>query len=131
MMAMMGGMPDLVGGAGAGMPPPPPPPGAVMGPGNLPVGGSPFDPSDPDSDMDGSSLLRALAQNSSDPYAGPPDGTEDLSSGGMGDPNMGLQQLLQLLALGQMGAGGLPQQGPPGGGSAMSPDFGNPGFGLM
>jgi hypothetical protein len=87
-----------------------------MGPEGLPVGGSPAS-ADPSfsPDMDGSALLKAL--NLSDPYAAGPEGHGELMGVGQGDPNLGLEQMLQLLALGQAGAGS----------SGVDPDRGMPG----
>jgi hypothetical protein len=101
---------------------PPQPPG-------LPFGGSPME-SDPgyNQDMDGSALMRALNVSvngmggGADPYSAGPMGAADLSGMGTADPNMGLEALLQLLALGQMGVGGSP------GTSGLTPD---PGMGGM
>jgi hypothetical protein len=61
-------------------------------------------------------LLKAL--NLGDPYAAGPEGHGELAGVGMGDPNLGLEQMLQLLALGQMGVGG---------NSGVTPDQGMPG----
>jgi hypothetical protein len=114
MMAMLNGMPMM---QPMGPPPAPPgPPGPVMGPDGLPVGGSPAS-ADPSfaPDMDGSALLKAL--NLADPYSAGPTGHGELAGLGGGDPNLGLEQMLQLLALGQMGVGS----------SGVTPDRGMPG----
>lgn len=98
MMAMLGGMPMMQGMT--------PPPGPPMGPGGLPVGGS-LPRQDPafNPDMGGSNLLKALNLSLD------PDSDTDLDGLGSGDPNMGIEKLIQLLALGQMGAGGTPPGG--------------------
>lgn len=123
MMAMMNGMPQF------GQPPPPPP-GPPMGGGGLPVGGS-MPELDPNSneDMGGSSLLQALSQSIGGYDAGP-EGHGELEGMGTGDPNMGLEQLLQLIAMGNAGVGGTPETGVPPGGSGVNFDRGNPGFAL-
>jgi hypothetical protein len=65
--------------------------------------------------MGGSDLLSALQSSlSGDPYAVPPGGPDHALDGGQGDPDMGLDQMLQALALSQMGVGG----GAPGAGIA-------------
>jgi hypothetical protein len=99
MMAMMMGMGDM---SHLG----PPAPGAPMGPEGLPVGGG-LPSSDPAMDpaMDGSSLFQALTA-SLDPYASPPEGHGELEGMGTGDPGMGLDQLLAMLALSKAGVGG-------------------------
>ena len=110
MMAMMHGLgPDpMSGGPLAPMGPP-------LGPGRLPVGGSLPTPDDGgDQDMGGSDLLKALAGSlgGNDPYSVPPMGPDKGFQGmGTGDPGMGIEQMLQMLALGQMGVGGGPGTG--------------------
>lgn len=112
MQAMNGGIgagpdPSMTGGAPAQDLGPP------MGPDGFPVGGS-MPPPSPDGgmgDMGGSALLQALAGGGApqggDPYAvGPLDAQNAFQGIGGGDPNMGQQQLLQMLALAQMGVGG-------------------------
>lgn len=101
MQAMLGGL-----GGGMGMPPPPPAPGPPMGPGGLPVGGT--QPSvDPwfNPEMSGSSLLQGLSRSIGDPYSAGPEGHADLDNIGPQDPNMGLEQLIQLISMVQSGAG--------------------------
>ena len=115
MMAMMQGLgPDPFMSAGA-----PPSQGPPMGPDGFPVGGS-MPP--PGGDMGGSDLLQALAGGMGGGDIGadisqlPPGAPDQMFQGiGQGDPSMGLQQMLQMLALGQMGVGG----GPASGGSGM------------
>jgi hypothetical protein len=105
--------PDVLGGLGG----PPQGPGglAPMGPGGLPIGGSMPQAEGPDgapSDMGGSDLLQALAGaigGGGDPYATGPFPTS--LNVGTQDPNMGLEQMLQALALAQMGVGGQPGAG--------------------
>lgn len=118
MSAMMGGLPpELLSQMG---PPPPPSPGSPMGPNGLPVGGN-LPSSDPmyDQAMDGSSLFKALNMQL-DPYAAGPGG-ESLQDPTQGDPQMGLEGLLSLLALnmGGAGAGGMGQ--PMGGMGRLNP----------
>lgn len=119
--AMMGGL---------GMSPPPQQHGPPLGPGGLPFGGSIVPPSDgDDDDMGGSPLLKALAAGlqGGDQYAVPPGGPDTAFEGiGQGDPNLGVENLLQLLALGQMGVGGVPGGGQSG---VDTGPFGN--MGLM
>jgi hypothetical protein len=151
MAAMLGGL------TGGGLPPPPPPPGPPMGPGGLPVGGT-MPSVDPwfSPEMSGSTLLQGLSRAVGDPYAaggggpgdlagagGPlgvndpysagPTGHADLSNIGPQDPRMGLEQLIQLIAMAQSGAGpdagGMSPQmasGAPGGLLAGLPDAGTP-----
>lgn len=104
MQAMTQGMGDL----SALGPPPPPSPGAPMGPNGMPVGGQ-LPSSDPmvDPSMDGSGLFQALNMQL-DPMGG-----QSLQDPSQGDPQMGLEQLLEMLAMSQAGA--MPGQGPPGG----------------
>ena len=108
MMAMLQGLgpdPSMTAGAPADQGPP-------MGPDGFPVGGSLPPPIDGDSqDMGGSDLLQALAGSAGgvggDPYGQPPGAPDQMFQGlGTGDPNMGIQQMLQMFALGQMGVGG-------------------------
>lgn len=121
--AMMGGL---------GMPAPSAQHGPPLGPNGMPIGGQiiPHEDGD-DDDMGGSSLLKALAAGlggGGDPYGTPPMGPDTAFEGiGQGDPQMGAEQLLQLLALGQLGVGG----GPPAAGSSGvdTGSFGN--MGLM
>lgn len=104
-------MAAMLGGLGAGAPPPQGPP---MGPNGLPVGGEMPGP-DADPEMGGSPLLQAMMgalQGGGDPYTQPPGGPDHVFDGmGQGDPHMGLDQLLSMLALGQMGVGGGPSPG--------------------
>jgi hypothetical protein len=112
---------------------PPPAPAMPPGPPGLPPGGSPME-ADPgfNADMDGSALMQALNLSmggGQDPYSAGPMGSADLGGMGTADPNMGLEALLQLLALGQMGVGGSPGgPGMPGsptpGTSGLMPDLG-------
>jgi hypothetical protein len=102
---------------------PPVPQGPLLAPGGLPVGGSlPQPDGDMDEGMDGSGLLQALSQalQGGLSQAGMPPGPYDVNpfqpgqgfqGAGTGDPNMGFDQILQLLALGQMGVGGGPRAG--------------------
>jgi hypothetical protein len=83
----------------------------------MPVGGSmpPIGPGE-DGGMDGSGLLQALhgalSGAGGDPYGvAPPQPGIGFQGIGTGDPNMGLEQMLQLLALGQQGVGGGPGVG--------------------
>ncbi|MDR3635694.1 MAG: hypothetical protein P4L84_17965 [Isosphaeraceae bacterium] len=103
--AMLGGL------GGAGPPAAGGPQGPPMGPDGFPIGGSlpPPDPSGGD-EMGGSSLLQALAgAMGGDQYTQPPGAPDTMFQGiGQGDPNMGIEQLLSMLALGQMGVGGGP-----------------------
>lgn len=98
--AMMGGMGDISHLA----PPAPPAPAAPMGEGGLPIGGN-LPSSDPmmSPEMEGSGLFQALNQGL-DPYASPPGGHGVLDP--MGGQGMGLDQLLQLLAMSRAGLGG-------------------------
>lgn len=120
-------MAAMLGGIGQPPPMPAPPQGPPLGGDGLPFGGSMPTPSDPDSDLGDSPLLQALAgslagPNPSDPYGVTPTGPGSAFEGiGAGDPNMGLEQLLSLLALGKMGVGG-PGQGPGPGSSGVEPD---------
>ncbi len=120
MMAMLNGMPQFP-------PPPPPAPGPPMGPGGLPVGGSMPD-LDPNfsPEMGDSQLLKALSQSVGGYDAGPL-GHADLAGLGPEDPNMGIEQLMQMIALGNAGVGGA-EGGVPPGGSGVNYDRGNPGF---
>lgn len=126
-MSMLGGMPPpgmtppgggmdpmaaMMGGIGLIPPAPSPSPAGLAGPDGLPVGGS-IPPGMGPSDLGGSALLAAL-MGSGDPYSQPP-GAQPTAGVGTGDPNMGLTNLLNLLALGQMGVGG----GAPGPGAGM------------
>jgi hypothetical protein len=121
MMAMLGGMPPL-GGPPPMAPQAPPPPGAVMGDGGMPLGGGvPFGGPGADPTMGGSDLLQAMNM-ALDPYGGDPDGTTSLNVG-PSDPTLGLEQLLQLLALAQMGVGD-PMAQPPGGSGVPMPPLG-------
>jgi hypothetical protein len=91
------GMDGHMDGDGAGMPP------------GLPPGGT-LQAGEEGEGMGGSALLAALHQAMGDPYATPPN-TQPLEGIGQGDPHMGLEALLQVLALGQMGVGGGQPQG--------------------
>jgi hypothetical protein len=119
MMAMMQGLgPDPMGG---GMPQAQQ--GPPTGPGGMPVGGSmpSMDPNCPDGDcgdMGGSDLLKALSGSlggggmQGDPYGvSPMQPGQGFQGIGTGDPSMGLEQMLQLLALGGQGVGGGPGAG--------------------
>ena len=73
--------------------------------------------------MGGSSLLQALAGSmGGDPYGQPPGAPDTMLQGiGTGDPKLGMQQMLQMFALGQMGVGGPGSSGAdPGGGQIGS-----------
>lgn len=116
MMAMLGGLGGGMdmGGMGAGPPPPFP-----SGPNGLPVGGS-YPEGSPEEmgEVDGSPLLQALMGGGQDQYDVPPDQLGHVVDGGTGDPTMGLDQILQMLALAKAGVGGdtggqtdLPMQG--------------------
>jgi hypothetical protein len=121
MQAMLNGLgpdPSMTQGAPQDQGPP-------MGPDGFPVGGSMPPPCDDGScgDMGGSDLLKALAGNmGGDPYGQPPGAPDQMFQGiGTGDPNMGVNQLLSMLALGQMGVGGPGSSGAdPGGGQIGS-----------
>lgn len=129
MQAMLGGIgsdPRMTGGVPQSQGPP-------MGPDGFPVGGSmpPMGPDGDDPDMGGSDLLAALSGamggsgpggNPNDPYAvGPMDPLRAFQGIGQGDPNMGQQQMLQMLALAKMGVGGPGGSGAdPGGGQIGS-----------
>jgi hypothetical protein len=118
MMAMMNGLPQMA--------PPPPPPGPPMGPGGLPVGGS-MPELDPNfsPEMGGSPLLQALRGSvGGGMYDAGPEGHAELGGMGTGDPSMGLEQLIQMIALANGGVGG----GVPPGGSGVAFDRGNPGI---
>jgi hypothetical protein len=124
MMAMLHGLgPDPLG---MGQPTPAPP-GPPLGPDGLPPGGSlpgglaAQESADPT--MGGSDLLQALtaAVQAGDPY-----GTTGVPTSlniGPQDPNMGIEQMLQLLALGQMGVGGGPAPMPGGSGLDLPPNL--------
>jgi hypothetical protein len=130
MMAMLGGL-----GGGMGAPAPPPFP---SGPNGLPVGGSYPEGTDEEmGQVDGSPLLQALMgggeSEEGDPYDVPPDMLGHVVDGGTGDPAMGLDQILQMLALAKAGVGGdtgaqtdLPMQG--GMGFGMGQGLGLQGF---
>jgi hypothetical protein len=124
MMAMMQGLgPDPTMGGGQ-------PQGPPVGPDGFPVGGSmpPMGDGD-DPSMGGSDLLQALqgSMGGGDPYGvGPMDPSQGFQGIGTGDPNMGIEQLLQMLALGQGGVGGAPG----GGGGLVDPGM-NPSMGGM
>ena len=120
-----------------GIQPPPDPmqaatPGAQglpLGPDGLPVGGQ---MPQPGADMGGSDLLTALQASlsggeSGDPYDAGPLGHGSFQGMGPGDPSMGIEQLLQMLALGKMGVGGDPMAGS----SGVDFSQGNPGQGIM
>ncbi len=94
-----------------------------MGPGGLPIGGS-MPEVDPlySPDMNGSPLLQAL--HGAVGYDAGPEGHADLQGMGTGDPNMGLEQLIQMIAMSRAGVGG----GVPPGGSGVPFDRGNPGI---
>lgn len=100
--------------------------GPPLGPGGLPVGAT-LPGGEPDADdrgglaallgagnsandMGGSDLLKALvaaASTQGDPYGvGPMQPGQGFEGMGPSDPNLGIEQLLQLLALGKMGVGG-------------------------
>ena len=122
MMAMLHGLgPDPLGMGG-----PPAPQGPPMGPGGLPVGGSLPGPGDGDGDesMGGSDLLKALTAavgGGGDPYA--TNGMPTNLNVGPQDPNMGIEQMLQALALGGMGVGGGPPAMPGGSGLDLPPSL--------
>jgi hypothetical protein len=111
------------------------PPGPPVDQTGLPYGGSLPAPSDNDGDetMGGSDLLQALAGTlagqQGGPYAQPP-GTAPLIGPGHADPNLGIEPLINLLALAQLGVGGNPQ---PGAGSSGIdvPDFHNMGLATL
>lgn len=77
-------------------------------------------------DMGGSDLLKALACGmGGDPYGQPPSAPDQMSQGlGQGDPNMGIQQMLQMFALGQIGVGGPGGPGVDPGGGQIGSYFG-------
>lgn len=109
--AMLGG----IGGGSLGATNPAPQ-GPPMGPDGLPVGGSmPAPGSDPE--MGGSPLLQSLVGSlgsggGGDQYTLPPGGPDTVFNGiGSGDPQMGAEQLLSMLALAKMGVGGGPAPG--------------------
>lgn len=135
MMAMLGGAGPFGGG-----PPPMPGMGDPMG-GGLPVGGSIPMPGA----MDGASqspMLAALLGSQGaapgmggmggDPYGTAPGEPDQTFAGvGTGDPQMGLGELLALLALAKAGVGGGQEQmGVPPGGSGVDGYPPNPGVGL-
>lgn len=127
MMAMLNGLPM---GAPGGPPSPPPSP---MGPDGFPIGGtSPFVDPNASPNLGGSALLQRLAamtgqgapeMSMGDPYDAGPLGHAQLGGMGVGDPGMGLEQILALLALAKSGTGGVPA-----GGSGVNFDRGNPGI---
>jgi hypothetical protein len=86
-----------------------------------------------DPTMGGSDLLQALQGSMAggdpgDPYGvGPMQSSQGFQGIGTGDPNMGIEQLLQMLALGQGGVGGAPGGG---GGGLVDPGM-NPSMGGM
>lgn len=105
--------------------------GPPMGPDGFPVGGSMPPPCEDGGmcDMGGSDLLQALAGGGGgvggDPYGQPPGAPGQVFEGmGQGDPNMGLQQLLQMMALGQMGVGGPGSSGADPGGNQVGSSLG-------
>lgn len=100
--------------SGPGLPPMGPslPPGGIAPPQGTSAQGSP--------------LLAALMASAGgvDPYGVPPEMQGSVTDGiGTGDPNMGIQEILQLLAMAQMGVGGgvFPGQ------SGVDADYGNMG----
>lgn len=110
--AGMDPMAAMLGGLGLMPPMPSPNPSGVSGPNGLPVGGSlPADVTP--QDMGGSALMRALIQSESpDPYTQPP-GVQPLAGMGTSDPQGGLGDIMNLLALAQMGVAGDPTAGGP------------------
>jgi vasodilator-stimulated phosphoprotein len=97
---------------------------APAGPSPLPIGGSLPGP-DEMAGADGSPLMQALISAMSPP---PGAGVPVLNAPPQGgDPTMGVQGLLQLLALGDAGAGG-PMGGVTPGGSGVPMDMSNPGL---
>lgn len=126
----MGGPPDPMAGLM------PPPGGAPMGPpppGMPPMGGGPqlpFGGAMPgqDDDVSGSPLLQALMAS----FGGDQGQPTDLNVG-QGDPQMGVQDLLNMLALGGAGVGGpggpMGGQGPAAGNSGVDRMPMNPGMG--
>jgi len=118
MQAIFNGLgPDPLGAG------PPPQQGPPLGPGGLHVGGSPPQPGPDNADpsMDGCGLLKALAGLlSAPPAAGDLYGVLSFQPGqrfeglGIGDPGMDQGQLMQMLALAQLGGGG------PGAGSSRA-----------
>jgi hypothetical protein len=110
--------PDILGAAGGS--PAGGGPLAPMGPNGLPVGGSMPHGLDGGQDMGGSDLLTALAGAiGGDPYAA--NGQPPNLNVGAQDPNMGMEQLYQMLALAQLGVGGQPGAG----GSGVPHDHGD------
>lgn len=111
MQAMLQGIgPDPLGLGGG-------PSAGPAGPMGLPIGGSmPQFGQDDDGDMGGSPLLQTLmgslqgSQGGDQYQTAPMEPGQGFEGMGTGDPNMGLQQMLQLFMLGQMGVGGGPPQ---------------------
>jgi hypothetical protein len=65
--------------------------------------------------MEGSGLLQTLASQGGDPYGvGPFQPGQGFQGMGTGDPNWGVEPMLQLLAISRMGVGGGPGTGPSG-----------------
>jgi hypothetical protein len=122
--------PDILGAAG-GMPQGGAGPLAPMGPGGLPIGGSMPHGGPGGGDMGGSDLLSALAGaiGGGDPYA--TNGQPPNLNVGTQDPNMGMEQLYQMLALAQLGVGGQPGSGPIGAGGSGVPYDMTGGMGQM
>jgi hypothetical protein len=113
MVAMLQGLgPEAFGQGSSG------PQGPPVGPDGLPVGGSlpPLgdDGGLQDPSLGGSDLLQALQGSLSggDPYGVTPEQPGQGFQGiGTGDPSLGIEQLLQMLALGKQGVGGGPDSG--------------------
>ena len=122
----------MLGQAGPGLIPPPPPPSPFpQGPNGLPPGGSM-----PDFDGDeampaeiaDSPIISAL-MGGADPYGVSPMEPPNVFDGaGVGDPNSGMQQLIQLLMLAQSGLGGTGVSPAPSSGAEPAP--GSPGMAL-
>jgi hypothetical protein len=70
----------------------------------------------------------AMSDAYRDPYDAGPLGHATFQGMGQGDPNMGVQQLLAMLALASAGVGGGAPMGVPAGGSGVNFDRGNPGI---
>lgn len=122
----------MLGQAGPGLIPPPPPPSPFpQGPNGLPPGGAM-----PDFDGDeampteiaDSPIISAL-MGGADPYGvGPMEPPNVFDGAGVGDPNSGMQQLIQLLMLAQSGLGGTGVSPAPSSGAEPAP--GSPGMAL-
>ncbi len=110
-------MAAMMGQLGPGLLPPPqaPPPSFPGGPDGMPFGSSmPGGDMDGDQmDLEGSPLLQQLmgSLGGGDEYATMPGESDHVFDGaGTDDPGMGLDQIIQLLAMAQMGVGGGPPE---------------------